>query len=109
MCQAVVTACRKEIREMVQRLWVRRDGQRQESGRKLDEGSRNPLDAMSEYDQRVLQNNSTQTSLTILWPSLRRLGPLQVVQVLQEVFENMRLQPICAQGSGKHIIYIRNS
>ena len=40
--------------------------------------SLNQLDAMSEYDQYVLQGNSTKTSLSIPWTFSRRLVPLQV-------------------------------
>ena len=63
---------------MVQRLWIWGDRQRQHSGRKMGEVSLNQLDAMSEYDQYVLQGNSTQTSLSIPWPFSRRLVTLQV-------------------------------
>ncbi len=91
---SAVTTCRKENQEMVQRIWIRRDGERQKSGRKVDERSRNQLVAVSEYDQHVLQRNSTQTSLSIPGPFLRRLVPLQVGAP-------RRFLKICVQGSGK--------
>ena len=45
----------------------------------MGEVSLNQLDAMSAYDQYVLQGNSTQTSLSIPWPFSRRLVPLDVI------------------------------
>ena len=62
----------------------------------MGEVSLNQLDAMSEYDQYVLQGNSTQTSLSIPWPFSRRLVPLQVGG-----FEHMRLRLVLAHVSGK--------